>query len=918
MRLDHHVSPLLFPGQNVYLLTANVKQTCQQGGIVERKLLVLITVFIGSKFLFANQAEKPQPLQIRGNNTVLVDCGDPYASAYLQYFLMKYVAREKEAEKYLLDAKPAPDRAAAPSFPVCRDLKKLPSEKILIFLGPESSLPPDFLSAADRTRLKQARRNSILVKRYEHHVVLTKKDADLWNLNPIRIFLDRAAGIRMYAPDGPDGLEWVSFPKENFFTVTELDVFQEPYFIKATFSDTEQTRLWSRMNCMVTEGLELRASHTIIRYFPPEKYYEKYPQLYPMNRAGERPKPSGNTWNPCLADPDLAARIALEEFKIQQPKGYASFGIMDCAYDCQCPVCQASLREHGGNAGYLWFTFLNKVAKEAARQFPGLYLTTYAYSNVGAPSGMKLEPNIIVDNVIKSYRYTEPAYREGMQKEILAFADLGAGWVTHDWNFQGVTPRIYTRSLAALLQWGVRNGMRGILTEWTPEDSWYLAGAHYWILRQLISDPFQDPDSFWRQYCQDMFGPAWELMYRFYDLFQQKHVVGDAFYVRADWPRQEALGFDQDDLKLQRHWLEKALKMTQQDVLIQKRLKAIERYFRAHELLVMAVSTPGRLYHQHTVMEKKTNLNREALAFYVNDDGARLMAFEDYYENIQNPQDQYSGIRFSYRNNYSRALGTIVTAIREQALQGIDLTKIRASTVTEIHQKISKIFRENLPASYLPNRARKIESLMKKIVYVPEVPQGPVFDGKLSDACWTKAATLDGFTLADIFLPTREGNHTEGKIMRVGNHLVLGLVCQQPAGIWASTPPEVQTGTSLWRESSCEIFFGPYPQADEEECCQYIINSLGAFRGFRKARDNRAGVQCAVTIAPDKKAYTIEVALPLQVAGLYDYSEMKTLSFNIMRNPFSANTFNPGERIGWAPIFLTAQLPESRGLLLLK
>jgi hypothetical protein len=37
-----------------------------------------------------------------------------------------------------------------------------------------------------------------------------------------------------------------------------------------------------------------------------------------------------------------------------------------------------------------------------------------------------------------------------------------------------------------------------------------------------------------------------------------------------------------------------------------------------------------------------------------------------------------------------------------------------------------------------------------------------------------------------------------------------------------------------------------------------------------------------------------------------------------MRNPFYENSFQSKERIGWAPIFDTAQLPESRGLVILE
>jgi hypothetical protein len=42
------------------------------------------------------------------------------------------------------------------------------------------------------------------------------------------------------------------------------------------------------------------------------------------------------------------------------------------------------------------------------------------------------------------------------------------------------------------------------------------------------------------------------------------------------------------------------------------------------------------------------------------------------------------------------------------------------------------------------------------------------------------------------------------------------------------------------------------------------------------------------------------------------------LSFNVCRYPFSADTFNSKERLGWAPIFFSASYPESRGLIVIE
>lgn len=890
-------------------------------------ILMLATVCMASE-------TEEVPLILEPSNTVIVHFGDNYSATFLQHALLKCVAKVPNADSFALDAKPDPDRAASPGFAIinCKP-DALPKDKNVILLAPLDGVPSALLSDSERAQLKNAKRNSIFLKRVGNVIVLTKRDPDMWNLSPMRVFLDKCAGVRMYAPNGADGLEWFSMPEERSFKVNELSLFMQPYFAKATFSSGsfKRNEQWFRFNSILTEGLDLRAFHSINQYFQPEKYYAQYPQLFPMGKDGNRPSPIGEYWNPCLADPELASSVAMEQvrekMKAKTAPGYLSISVMDIAYGCKCPVCQASMNAMEGQASNLWYAFLNKVASKCQKEFPGLYLTTYVYSNVRKPpTGMKIEPNIVVDNVIKSYNFIDKKYRDIMMASVLEYSSLGASWVSHDWNFSGVTPRIYSRQLASLFQWGAQNHMLGMYTEWSGNEYWYLDGASYWILTQLQSDPYQDTDSLWRQYCRDMFGQGWEPMYRFFDMFAQKHVVSDAFLSRADWPRQEACGFTAEDVAQQRQWLEQASAATESEPMIQKRLAAIARYFRAHELLVQAVSVPGRLYHNHVVLNKRTDVDKAALAFYVNDDASKLDEFDSYYdarrtiapdENEQH--DNSAGIRFSYRNNYSRALGAVILAVRRQALAGTDPNKILQDGGKSLVLDSHRIFKDNLPEKRDAKRTAAIEELVTKILAVPRASQMPTIDGDLSDSVWKQAAKLEGFTLADLLVPTKEGNETQGRVMRVGDHLVFGVICSQPKGIWAQTPPDKFTGTSIWRESSCEFVFGPMATGNEKYAgVHYIVNSLGAFRGFQKAADNRIDVQCAAKTSDDGKTYTIEVAFPLKVEGQYDFTAQRLLEFNIQRSPFHAKTFNPKERIGWAPIFFTAHVSESRGLLVME
>ena len=156
--------------------------------------------------------------------------------------------------------------------------------------------------------------------------------------------------------------------------------------------------------------------------------------------------------------------------------------------------------------------------------------------------------------------------------------------------------------------------------------------------------------------------------------------------------------------------------------------------------------------------------------------------------------------------------------------------------------------------------------------------------------------------------------------MRVGDKIVFGLRCDQVGPIWSSTPPEVETGTRIWRESSVEFLFGPVGAKKvgrKFPFAQYIVNAKGAWRGFAMAEGNREDVKGAVRLDEQGSHYTIEAAFPLKAEG-YDLTGERVLSFNLMRNVYNADTDKALEIIGWAPIFYTARDAESRGLIFLE
>lgn len=857
---------------------------------------------------------QPGPLALTPQNTIILD-STVYAGSFLQYYLIKYYVDPGVASGYGVDKQV--DRASSPAFPLIRDSNQaLPEGKNIIAVGMTR-----FLTDEDKARLK-THHNATLIRRQGNVIVVAGAPLNgSWDgpFYAMSKFLDLCAGVRFYGPEDP----WISAPRGKQMVIKDLNFFQKWYFPGLTVDHYPRNVEWLRMN---GNRWTMRATHALARIFPPEKYGKTHPEIYEM-RQGERRIPSGGIWNPCLsasALPDLAMEYVRERMKGDATAPSISFGVQDCPFECSCPDCHASVTKYGGSYSNLYYTFLNNVARQCQKEFPGLYLTAYVYSNVRTPPvGMRIEPNIVVDCVIKSYRFVDKDALEQEKSRIQAFSDLGARWAVHDWCFSDVSPRSYMRAYASFLQWAAENGMVGAVVETSCEENWYLEGPKYWTLMQLMQSPYQDVDFLLRQYCDDMYGPASETMYRFFAHFEDKYRYATNYIELNDLPRQEPALYSPEDLKHERDLLEKAVSQTKGDAVIQERLAKVMRYFVAHELWAQAVYEPQRLF----MANQGAGLGREMLAFYLNEDGSKLKAAMDYYltkrslppdSNLRNTQ---LGMFPSLINNYTRGKQKLLEDIYADALKGIDFSAVDFKAAGMVGNRCVEMLRANLPATYRQENLAQFESILRKTVVIPRVQEMPAINGDLSDAIWKKAVALTDFLDRDT-LATPE-HDTVGKVMRVGDSLVIGLNCYHkgPIGVW--TPKESTAGSLHWKESGVEVFFGKVRERDKDApYAQYLINALGAFRGYRLAKDNRNGVQVEARLDRQKGIYVIEAVLPLRADG-YDLTQEKALSFNVFRKANTlANASSPEDlppvTSGWYPIFGNPHLYGSRGIVFME
>ena len=78
-----------------------------------------------------------------------------------------------------------------------------------------------------------------------------------------------------------------------------------------------------------------------------------------------------------------------------------------------------------------------------------------------------------------------------------------------------------------------------------------------------------------------------------------------------------------------------------------------------------------------------------------------------------------------------------------------------------------------------PQRADEIARLMEKILWVPRVDKLPTIDGQLNDDVWNFATALEGWTQADLLLPSAE------VMRRLLSRCIRGACLRKRAKRWA-------------------------------------------------------------------------------------------------------------------------------------
>jgi len=339
-------------------------------------------------------------------------------------------------------------------------------------------------------------------------------------LYAVSAFLEDFVGCRWWTPEAGN------IPWRPTLKIGPTDVrfappleYREPFWY-AAFDDVWSAR--NKANGIRSGGNDLYGGrqvyegfvHTFYSLIPPDRYFKDHPEWF-SEIDGRR---TGENAQLCLTNEEMRRELVknLEERLRANPKAtIASVSQNDCFNPCACPRCRAVDADEGSPSGLL-LRFVNAVAADIEREFPGVAIDTLAYQYTRKPPRIaRPRANVIVRLCSIECAFSRPLD----DARNAAFFDDLKGWSAiadrlYVWDYTTnfahyIQPHPNLGVLGPNIRLFVRNKVRGVF-EQGAYQSWgsEMAELRSWMLAKLLWNPSLDPSALRREFIRGYYGPA--------------------------------------------------------------------------------------------------------------------------------------------------------------------------------------------------------------------------------------------------------------------------------------------------------------------------------------------------------------------------------------------------------------------------
>ena len=274
----------------------------------------------------------------------------------------------------------------------------------------------------------------------------------------------------------------------------------------------------------------------------------EYPEYFALV-DGKRPSKRWPKVQPCYTNPDLPMVVAsrAKEWLKRNPKAtYVSVSQADTDTGCECDSCKALLStftytqnrmsdgkltrpefEVSSPRSGLIISFVNKVAREIAKDYPDVLVHTFAYNySLYPPDGIEIEPNVVLQYQVWSpfcYYHTSSSCRfnEGFYAvwtSIQRWAQAAKHmwiWTCGDFyslKFHPVPMRWdnWTKNLRELRDLGIEGIYSFAMGSYYAEE--WMQPLRAYLIAKTMWDPDRDPWDVIEDFASGYYGPAAEIM----------------------------------------------------------------------------------------------------------------------------------------------------------------------------------------------------------------------------------------------------------------------------------------------------------------------------------------------------------------------------------------------------------------------
>ncbi len=218
----------------------------------------------------------------------------------------------------------------------------------------------------------------------------------------------------------------------------------------------------------------------------------------------------------CVSHPavrQIATAWALDQLRRRPELDMVSMETSDGLNHCECPDCRQL-----GSVSQRVFGLANEVARAVAREFPGKMVGLYAYSDHCEPPSFPLEDNVYVQSTAGFIRgrYTFDELMELWPKRCrnMGFYEYFSVWL---WDFdmppggRGANVDLIRQRIRRYAELGATS------LDCESGNNWGLHGRGYYVANRLMWNPDVDVDALLTDFYQQAFGPAAEVMRRYYE-----------------------------------------------------------------------------------------------------------------------------------------------------------------------------------------------------------------------------------------------------------------------------------------------------------------------------------------------------------------------------------------------------------------